>query len=182
MIDQYVLEFFSVNRIEWLSFLILTITYAGGYMIVGLVTTLSCISFYTKRHFLHIQTLLISLGGSLITTYILKELVDRQRPIKEALYIESTNSFPSGHATVAIALYGFLLYVIWKHEKHHLKNKMIIFLSLLIFSIGFSRLYLGVHYLSDVMAGYAVGLIWLLISLAISKSKLLQPLVREHRE
>lgn len=182
MIDRYIVEFFASNRIEWISFIMLSITYSAGYMVTSTVTVLSVLSFYNKKHFSYIQTLLISLGGALLTTYIIKNIFDRTRPIKEALYTESTGSFPSGHATIAIALYGFLLYIIWKHEKHHLKNKMIIFLSFLILLIGLSRLYLGVHYLSDIIVGYGVGLIWLLIALAISKSKLLQPLVRARRE
>jgi membrane-associated phospholipid phosphatase len=162
-IDQIVLNFFAVNRVEWLSFVMLVITYCGSYIVVSGVTFLSAISFFIHKHYVRILPLIISVCGSALTVFILKNIFDRARPTG-AFYLESSFSFPSGHTTTAIALYGFILYVIWKHEKHRLKNPFIIFLSAIIILIGISRLYLGVHYLSDVLAGYTVGLIWLAIS------------------
>jgi undecaprenyl-diphosphatase len=167
-IDQAVLNFFTNNRVEWLSFTMLVITYCGSYLIVSGLTFLSAISFYIHKHTSRILPLIVSVAGSSLTTYILKNIFNRARPLG-ALYPETDSSFPSGHATVAMALYGFLLYVIWKHDKHHLKNPFIIFLAVLIILIGVSRLYLGVHYFSDVLAGYAVGFVWLLISIHMTK-------------
>lgn len=171
-IDQSVLSFFTNNRIEWLSFFMLVITYSGSYMLVGGLTFLSALSFYIHKHFSRILSLLISVGGSAITVFIIKNIFYRVRPLTEAIYLETSSSFPSGHATMAMALYGFLFYVIWRHDKHHLRNPFIIFLFILIILVGLSRLYLGVHYFSDVLAGYAIGFIWLLISHSISKSKI----------
>lgn len=171
-IDQNVLNFFINLRVEWLTFLMLIITYSGSYVVIGGLTTLSALSFFIHKHYLRIITLLISVGGSAVTVYLLKNLFYRARPLTEALYLESTYSFPSGHATWAMALYGFIFYTIWTHQKHHLKNPFIIFLGALIILVGASRLYLGVHYLSDVLAGFAIGLLWLWISHSISKLKI----------
>ena len=171
-IDQNVLQFFVNHRIEWLSFVALTITYAGGYMIAGGVAVLSAISFYIHNHTRRILPLFIAIVGSSATTYILKHLIERARPIYQ-LYFEDGFSFPSGHATTAMALYGFLILVIWQHTESNKKTKYlsIFFLSLLVILIGVSRLYLGVHHLSDILVGYLVGFIWLSISLAILKPK-----------
>ncbi len=170
-VDQNVLQFFAENRTEWLSFLMLVVTYAGGYMVASVVTALSAISFLIHKHTSKILPLFISVGGSTATVFIIKNIFDKARPLAEALYLEPTSSFPSGHAAVAIALYGFILFTIWQYDRHHLRNPFIFCLALLILLIGISRLYLGVHYLSDVLVGYIIGLAWLLISLAISKSK-----------
>lgn len=168
-IDQVVLNFFVNIRVEWLTFVMLIVTYCGSYLIVSGLTFLSAVSFYIHKHTARILPLLVTVGGSTITTYIIKHIFYRARPISEALYLETGSSFPSGHATVAMALYGFLLYTIWKHDKHALKKPFMIFLFTLIILIGISRLYLGVHYLSDVLVGYAVGFVWLLLSIKLHK-------------
>jgi len=170
-IDQSILNFFISSRVEWLSFLFLVITYCGSYVIIGGLTLLSTLSFYVHKHYQRILPLFVSVGGSAVTVYLLKHIFYRARPVAEALYLETSSSFPSGHATMAMALYGFIFYTIWTHEKHHLKKSFIIFLAILILLVGVSRLYLGVHYLSDVLVGYIIGLVWLWISHLISKLK-----------
>jgi undecaprenyl-diphosphatase len=167
-IDQAVLNFFVGMRVEWLTFVMLVITYCGSYLVVSGLTFLSAVSFYIHKHTARILPLLIVVGGSSLTTFILKNIFYRARPAS-ALYLETDSSFPSGHATIAIALYGFLLYTVWKFDKHYLKNPFIAFLAALIVLIGTSRLYLGVHYLSDVLVGYVVGFIWLLLSIKLHK-------------
>jgi len=167
-IDQIILNFFVNIRAEWLTFLMLIITYSGSYMIVSGLTLLSIISFYIHKHAARILPLLVSVCGSSITTFILKNIFYRARPI-EALYLETDSAFPSGHATIAIALYGFLFYTIWKHDKHYLKKPFIVFLSAIIILIGISRLYLGVHYITDILVGYTVGSIWLFLSIKLHK-------------
>lgn len=167
-LDQTVLDFFTANRGGWLDFAMLVVTYSGSYVVIGGLSVLTAFSFYIHRHWERVWALLSVVGGSAATTYLLKHLLDRPRPLG-SLYPEDGSSFPSGHATFAMALYGFLFYVIWKHDKHHLQNPFIIFLGLLILLVGVSRLYLGVHYLTDVLAGYLVGFIWLLIALGVEK-------------
>lgn len=169
--DQNVLQFFAENRVGWLSFTMLSITYSGGYLTASVVTALSALSFLVHKHASKILPLLVSVGGTASTVFLLKNIFSVARPISEAFYLENSFSFPSGHSAIAVALYGFLFLVIWQSDRHHLKNKSLILLGLLILLIGLSRLYLGVHYLSDVLAGYAVGLMWLLISGLILKSK-----------
>lgn len=177
-IDQTVLNFFVNSRVEWLSFVVLVITYSGSYVVISGLTFLSAVSFYIHKHTARILPLLVSVGGSAMTVYILKHVFHRARPLAEALYLETSSSFPSGHATMAMALYGFILYTVWKHDKHYLKNSFVFFLAILIILIGLSRLYLGVHYLSDVLVGYVIGFIWLLLSIKLHKYLLHQQQIK----
>lgn len=98
--------------------------------------------------------------------FILKHLFGRERPLIPLLEEAKGLSFPSGHALMSITFYGLLIYIVY----HSVENKaakwaLIIALLVLIQLIGFSRIYLRVHYTTDVMAGFAMGFLWLFISL-----------------
>ena len=95
---------------------------------------------------------------------ILKNIVQRPRPTEYRLINESGYSFPSGHSMASAAFYGFLIYLIYKKiENRKLKITLITILSLLILLIGTSRIYLGVHFTSDVFAGFCVSISYLVI-------------------
>ena len=99
-----------------------------------------------------------------ILNQALKIIVQRPRPTEYRIINEAGYSFPSGHSMVSMAFYGFLIYLIYKNIKNkYLKISLIIILSLLIIMIGISRIYLGVHYTSDVCAGFLVSLSYLII-------------------
>lgn len=107
--------------------------------------------------------------GSGVCIQIAKLIFHRARP-SGALVMESSASFPSGHATIAIAFYGFLAYLLLREIKKYRILTLVISI-IIILAIGFSRLYLGVHYLSDVLAGYLMGAVWLAIGIKINKLK-----------
>lgn len=95
---------------------------------------------------------------------ILKFIFQRERPIGYRLIEIGGYSFPSGHSMVSMAFYGLLIYIICHYvENKYLKNSLIILNILIIIFIGISRVYLGVHYLSDVLTGYSISVIYLLI-------------------
>ena len=95
----------------------------------------------------------------------LKLLFERPRPIEWMLIEESGYSFPSGHAMVSAAFYGILIYLIWQTNIDK-KYKIIwtVILSILILLIGLSRIYLGVHYASDIIAGFTISLSYVIIA------------------
>ncbi len=104
--------------------------------------------------------------SSLLVMFSLKYFFRRDRPLTPLLNAAKGYSFPSGHAMISFTFYGLLIYLVWKNVKAPwLKITLSILLSLLIFVIGLSRVYLRVHYASDVLAGFCVGCMWLLLSL-----------------
>lgn len=102
---------------------------------------------------------------------LLKNIVQRPRPTEYRLISEDGYSFPSGHSMVSMAFYGFLIYLIYKKiENKKLKWGLITFLGILIISIGISRIYLGVHYTSDVLAGFTISISYLILYTSIIKN------------
>lgn len=145
------------------------ITLFGEVFTVIFFAILVSLFLLRKRLKKEIIALWVAVIGSSATTYLLKIIIDRPRPI-DAVIIEDSASFPSGHATVAVAFYGFLAYLLFNNIKNKKYRAPIILAgAVLIFLIGFSRLYLGVHYLSDVLAGYLVGLLWLVVGIGYNR-------------
>jgi membrane-associated phospholipid phosphatase len=109
----------------------------------------------------------IGISGFLIT-FFLKELFRRVRPSDPLIEPLRNYSFPSGHASSGFIFYGLLIYLIWK-ENINIKYKYIIAFLLLLFSflVGFSRIYLRIHYASDVIAGFCIGFTWFASSIWI---------------
>ena len=104
--------------------------------------------------------------SSLLLMFILKTYFQRDRPLLPVIGEAKGFSFPSGHALISVVFYGLFIHMIWHEVKTKwLRNLLVIILSILILLIAFSRIYLRVHYASDVIAGIAVGFIWLVISL-----------------
>lgn len=109
---------------------------------------------------------------STLVNNIVKVIVARPRPLLEHLVQENTYSFPSGHAMATCTLYGGIIYLIWQ-SKISKKAKIIntILLLSLVLIIGFSRLYLNVHHLSDVLGGFLFSIIILDIAILIDTRK-----------
>lgn len=124
-------------------------------------------TFISPHKWYAIITLVNSIGCTTINT-LLKLWYGRERPLQEHI-VEVTNlSFPSGHAMFSVAFYGLLIYLIAKGRLSTvIKASCILFLVTLILLIGISRVYLGVHYTSDVVAGFAAGYIWLIAVLVV---------------
>lgn len=106
---------------------------------------------------------------------LLKELVQRPRPEDINLVVETGFSFPSGHSMVAMAFFGLLVWLVWHHERDRtLRLACCAGFSLIILLIGISRIYLGVHYASDVLAGFCISLAWLAMYTSVAAPFLLQ--------
>jgi undecaprenyl-diphosphatase len=149
-------------------------TLLGNYLIIILLFIIVALFLKKYHHVSWIKPFIIVLVGSSLTTLIIKFLVNRSRPSGAIpLYVEKLSSFPSAHATLAMALFGFLIYIIYRlHLSTFKKTVLIIINILIILLVGFSRLYLGVHYFSDVLAGYLVGLIWILVIKHLAQNRL----------
>lgn len=92
----------------------------------------------------------------------LKEIVHRPRPEGFRLITETGYSFPSGHSMVAMAFYGLLAWMVWHYERDRFVRALCVSgFMLVVVAVGLSRIYLGVHYATDVMAGFCISLAWL---------------------
>jgi len=123
----------------------------------------------TNQNWFSIRVITIAIS-SLVLMLLLKQLFQRKRPLSPLLKAAKGLSFPSGHAIMAVTFYGLLIYIL-QHiiVTDWLKYLLTVLVIALIILIGFSRVYLRVHYASDVLGGFIIGLLWLLISLAILK-------------
>jgi len=137
----------------------LWITLLGKWQIVvGTAIAVSVILWlWKKKEF--ICYLWLALGADELFNYLGKLAVHRVRP-DNPVYLENSFSFPSGHAMVSVIFYGFLGYLLIRHLKNWKQKVNVFFVCFIIaIAIGFSRLYLGVHYFSDVWGGYLLGLL-----------------------
>ena len=138
------------------------ITHMGDRVAYLIASLLVAAFFYFKygRWRFTLQTILVLLISSL-SNVVLKKVIARERPTFEHLVAVSTLSYPSGHSMSAMAFYGFLIYLSFRFARSWaIKGLALLGFGLLILLIGISRVYLGVHYPSDVIAGFIGGLIW----------------------
>lgn len=106
--------------------------------------------------------------SSLALMFGLKQLFGRERPGDPLLQEAAGLSFPSGHALFSVTFYGLLVYMIAKSKyANSVKYPLMVLLILLILAIGLTRIYLKVHYATDVIAGFSVGFLWLVFALAV---------------
>lgn len=145
------------------SFMLL-ITSLGSFTTILLLNILILIKLkLSKTNIL----IIISSLSNLFIVDPLKYLIKEPRP-ENSLIIENSFSFPSGHSYSAVAFYGLLTYLLYKKYKN---IYIPIFGTIFILLIAYSRYYLGVHYLHDIIAGLLLGLTWLIISLCFYHSR-----------
>jgi undecaprenyl-diphosphatase len=158
-----------------LDLLMLAITYLGNPSSIVTLFLLSFLLLWWKNDYLEAKIFMLASLGALFLNVGLKLFFTKNRPqLWDQLIIEKSFSFPSGHAIGSMVLYGFLGYLL---ANRYPKLAVLIYglTTILILSIGFSRLYLGVHWPTDIIGGYAIGFLWLmacLTTLKIQKNKI----------
>ncbi len=166
--DEQLLRVVAAHRTALLTKVALQATMLGtGTVLVVLVLVTSSFLWLTRhRHSAYL--LLASFFGSWILNTVLKDIFDRPRPVVVShLAAVATYSFPSGHAMSSVAAYGAIALLITRLEQRRAARLATWLLAaLVILVIGASRIYLGVHYASDVLAGYAAGLAWVAFAAA----------------
>ena len=137
------------------------ITNFGGAIFLIVLTIILLISIKNKKIGLSIFS---NLAIITILNQLLKRILQRPRPTEYRIIEETGYSFPSGHSMISMAFYGYLIYLIYKYvENKYVKWILISLLSVLICLIGVSRIYLGVHYTSDVLGGFLISISYLVI-------------------
>ena len=158
--DNLVYDFLISLKSTYLTSIMRVITALSNVQImIGLAIILLLCLIWKRKESIYI---IVTLGCSTIINLIFKNIIARERPDHLRLIEETGYSFPSGHAMGSMAFYGSLIVII-KNSKLAKKYKYIIniLLGLLIFLIGISRIYLGVHYPSDIIGGWFIGFILL---------------------
>jgi undecaprenyl-diphosphatase len=156
---------------DGMSDFMLGITFLGthNFLIPANLILIAYFLFVKKHRWYSIKIPVVALGGVTLM-FLLKMLFNRPRPLIPLLKEAAGLSFPSGHAMMSFSFYGLLIYLVWQNvKKVWVRNVAIVLLFLLILLIGFSRIYLRVHYASDVLAGYCVGIIWLVLALWVTR-------------
>ena len=157
-IDLMVSKFITGFKSKQLTIFFRWITKLGSFK-MGLIVCFIILLFSYQSYFGFIYIIIIK-----IINYIIKTLINRARPNLEKALLLKESSFPSSHATIAVTVYGLLIYIIYKRVSNNfLKLVLIIILSLIILLIGVSRIYLDVHYFTDILGGYLLGIIYLIV-------------------
>ena len=161
----HLIQTFQPNWLTLIMKFISLISSTKSYLlIVPIIAAFFYIKHYRKEAFF---TIFIVLGN--ILNPLIKYIVNRARPtsdIANILESKTNSSFPSGHAMGAIIFYGFLVYLVWKLPFKHKKFITTILVSFIIL-VGISRIYLGVHWPTDVLGAYIIGLLWLILVITI---------------
>jgi len=167
-IDQSFAQLMYSMRVEWIAKAFYYFTMFGSFWGVVSIAIISTVLFIITKHKTYLLPVWIALLGTQFTVQMSKHYFHRIRPLDFSYYTETSFSFPSGHATVSVAFYGVLFYAIIRSRKMYAsKFRWIIAAIVFIGLLGFSRLYLCVHYVSDVMAGYSLGLLWMLLAISM---------------
>ena len=169
--DRFVFSFLEDIISDQNNKLMLFFTFLGThrFLIPANLVLIAYFLFIKKHKWYSIKIPAIALS-SLGLMFGLKNLFGRPRPDVPLLFRAEGLSFPSGHALFSITFYGLLVYIIYKSIQHKLLKWILISLLLiLILIVGFSRVYLRVHYATDVIAGFCVGFLWLVFSIWMLK-------------
>ena len=163
--DDSVYNFIIGLRSNPLDFILKTITRLGDTVVIMIIVVLTLIILNKRER--------VILGSSTIITVTLnqtiKHILQRPRPDHLRLIKQGGFSYPSGHSMIAVCVYGIMIYLINKKVQNKtLKIALSILLTILILSIGISRIYVGVHYPSDVLGGFILSTVILLINLTFT--------------
>lgn len=164
-VTEYVLSYRNPVLTKYFMF----VTDVGdlyGYLIV--LSIFFGVSFFVFKHWKYVLQTTLVLALASVSNVILKRFIDRARPSIEHLVSVETLSYPSGHAMSAMAFYGFLIYLFTQFKMNNLlKFASITVLAILLISIGISRIYLGVHFPSDIAGGFIAGFIWVIFCILL---------------
>ena len=175
LIDSMVYEFLMNNfSCEFIDQFMINITKLGDTKFVILFTGIIFLGLLFSLKKFTLPVIFVGcVSGITFINQVLKFSVKRVRPDINRLIEIGGYSFPSGHSMVSVVLYGFISYLIFKFVKNKIIRNSLIFLSILIvLLIGISRIYIGVHFFSDVVVGFMLSVIFLVIVINILEKKL----------
>ena len=166
--DQVIGKNILSHRYGFLTSFMATISILGSTEFLAVANLTLIIFFIIRKDKWTALRIFIVASTSYAILKTLKALLQRARPDEPIIAALKNYSFPSGHAFMAVAFYGFIIcWVMLGVREKKIRNVVIASMIFLVVIIGYSRVYLGVHYATDVLAGWGLGTAWLLISLLI---------------
>ena len=154
------------------------ITNFGGAIFLSIATVMLFLFIKNKKIGLSIISNIVIIT---VLNQLLKRILQRPRPTEFRIVEETGYSFPSGHSMVSMAFYGYLIYLIYRYIKNkYIKWSLIVLLSILICLIGISRIYLGVHYTSDVLGGFLLSISYLVVYISLIKNLKIKNITKEN--
>jgi undecaprenyl-diphosphatase len=189
-VDVAVLEWMQRHHSPLLTRIAIELTYLGTGTVVLMIVTVAALFLWHTQHKHSARLLLAAVAGNILLNGMLKLVFHRPRPqVFDWQTVAVSSSFPSGHAMSATVCYGTVAYLVIRLQKHHWSRVLTGTAAvLLILLICATRVYLGVHYPSDVIAGILVGLAWaafcmatLEASLVLARRRAPQAVVEERR-
>lgn len=159
--DSYVYKVISKFISSSVTEIMILISFFGSGEFLTALSFILIIAFYRKeRYSFYSAMIVINLMLSSLINLGIKYIIHRSRPNILKLIEIGGFSFPSGHSMASMSFYGFLIYLTLKNYKAKVKYLIMVSLSIVILLIGLSRIYLGVHYASDVIGGFSLGILW----------------------
>lgn len=161
--DEHVLRWFEAQRTPAMDRIMMHITTLGNGVVIIMVALVASVFLWATNHRWSVYILMVGMIGGKLLNSALKLVFDRDRPsVVQLLHEVTSQSFPSGHAMGAFITYGTIGYLVARLEpSRRLRVFTWALAGAVVLAIGVSRMYLGVHYPSDVIAGYLAGLAWL---------------------
>ena len=176
--DDSIYNFLIGLRSNGLDFILKTITHLGDTIVILIIVTIMLIFLNKKDRIILGSTTILTVG----LNQGIKHLLRRPRPEHLRLIKQGGFSYPSGHSMIAICVYGIMIYLINKKIKNKkIKIALSILLTLLILAIGISRIYVGVHYPSDVLGGFLLSLAILILNITFT-DKLYRGILNEKND
>ncbi len=164
-LDAHLINFSSKIQSKGLTNFFKVFTHFGSMITVAILAVIMAI--ICKPIWVKIFAV-VNVGAVAVFCWIVKHIVKRPRPEGIALIEETGFSFPSAHTMGSVVFYGFLIFLIWKYLKNKpLKITLTIVLSIFAIMIGYTRVYLGVHYATDVLAGMFAGIAYLAVAIVL---------------
>ena len=165
--DAELSTWLHLHTLPWLTAAMFVVTYLGSSIIVNCIAVVFLLYLIWRRRFYWLAAFLFSVYGGMLLNKILKYAFQRPRPhFDDPLVSLTSYSFPSGHTMTATVLYGVLAAYFFTNTQDWRRRVAIIFVTgFLILLVGFTRIYLGAHYLSDVLGAMAEGMAWLALCL-----------------
>ena len=172
-LDLTVTQFIQSIDQPGFDFLMRTVSTTGNMMFTSVVLVICALTLLIIKKIKASTMLIVSTGGVGMISELVKWLIARPRPsallIHQIGLYPKSDSFPSGHVLLATGLYGFLLYLTYTQLKQQLTLRVVLLVvvSLPLVLMGLSRIYLGAHWVSDVIGAYLLGYIWLFVVIHI---------------